>query len=392
MRVFFGANESGVAWWRAKQPAWKLQELGLCDVELFSLKDNSFEEASQMIDRADIVYTPSPCGIDSVVEFAKYKQAKKRVIADYDDDLFECHPLNPGYKTLGLKEVKVRVGDGPEQHLWKDQKKGFSIKDNYMRHRSHVDLLNMVDIITTPSPYLAERMMNKSGRDPQSFSVLPNAVDFVRFQSFDKRLRSTDKLRVGWVASDSHLLECEMFRDIVQETLRKDSNIQFVVLGNIMEFRQSVKHLPIEWHNFVDLEVYPIKIASLELDIAICPLEDFEFNRSKSCLKWSEMSAIKVPCVVSDVVPYQMIDHGLDGMVADTRDSFVNHILTLAHNRQLRESIKQSAYDRNFDDFNLDKVAYDWLDTFNRAMDSNRQINFNGSKLETSTNGVSASV
>lgn len=368
MKVFMAANESGVAYWRARQPAWKLQELGLCDVDLFSLRDHNSEDASAMVEKADIIYTPSPCGIESVVEFHKYHQAGKKVIADYDDNLFECHPLNPGYKTLGIKEVKVRVGDGPEVHLWKDQTRGFSIKDNYMRFRAHTDILNLVDTVTTPSPYLADTMAPKAEVSRDKFSVLPNAIDFNRFKPFDKRLRGTDKIRVGWTASDSHLLEGQMFRKIVEDTLKVDSNIQFVVLGNIMEFRQSVAHLPIEWHNFCDLEVYPLKVASLELDIAICPLEDYEFNRGKSCLKWSEMSAFKVPTVCSNVVPYQLIDHGVDGMLANDADEFVKHILTLAHNPILRESVKEEAFQRNFSDFNLDTVAYDWLSTFEQTM------------------------
>lgn len=378
MKVFFGINESGVAYWRGKLPALKMKKLGLCDVSMFSVYDTDPEKSDQMVKDADIVYCPSPCGIDSIVGYLKYYQDGKKTIADYDDDLFNCHPFNPGYSTLGLKEVKIKVPDMEEQYLWQDGRMGFSIKDNVMRYKSHVDVLHVSTLITTTTDYLKDTLSKEIARPKDEFVIVPNAIDFDMFKPMPFRKRTGSKIRIGWTASDSHMLEGQMMNQIVRKLYTKRQDFEFVILGNIEKFKSSVKDIPIEWHPFCDISIYPAKIASLELDIGICPLDDFPFNHCKSALKWSEYSAFNIPSVCSDITPYKLIEHGKDGMLASSVDDFVEKIETLMDDSILRKSIGQNAFERNYQDFNLDKVAYKWLDVFDRAMSIDKSLTYNG--------------
>ena len=43
-----------------------------------------------------------------------------------------------------------------------------------------------------------------------------------------------------------------------------------------------------EEHAFVDIEAYPEKLASLNLDLAVAPLEEHDFNIAKSNLRLLE--------------------------------------------------------------------------------------------------------
>lgn len=365
LKIFYGVNESGVAFWRGKLPGRKIIEKDLADLYMFSIYDSRASDLEQIITKADVVYCPSPCGVESVVEFVKYYQLGKATVADYDDNLFDCHPFNPGYSTLGLKEVKVRLPDGREDWLWKDQRKGFSLKDNKIRFNSHVDVLNVSSLVTTTTPYLKNVLRENVTRDEDDFSILPNSIDFNLFRTFPKK--NGKKLRIGWAASDSHLLECQMIAKIIRELHAKRDDFEFVILGNIIELRRAVKDYPVEWHEFTDLSVYPLKLASLHLDIGLCPLEDFSFNRSKSCLKWSEYSAMKVASVCSDLDPYHMIKDGIDGMLAKSADEFIQKIEVLLDDSKLRADISESSFQRNFEEYNLDINVHKWMETFERA-------------------------
>lgn len=378
MKVFVGVNESGVAWWRGKQPMRKMKQLGLCEMEIFSVYDTDPSEANYMVERADLVYVPSPSGMDAVLEFLKYYQHGKRTVTDFDDNLYDCHPFNPGYKTLGLNEVKIRLPDGKEHELWKDGTKGFSVKDNRLRFNSYVDTLNIVDTITTTTDYLKAELSKNAERDSDDFVVIPNSIDFNLFKPFEKKLNTGNKIRIGWVASDSHILEGLLFRGIIERTLSRHPNVQFVVLGNMSEVRHNCRHFPIEWHQFVDLNVYPLKLASLELDIAICPLEDCNFNHSKSALKWSEMSAFSIPCVCSDVKAYSCVKDGEDGLLAKTVEDFVDKLSYLIDSPARRKEIGHFAFERNFEEFNLDKNVYKWFETFEKTMAKDRQLHYKG--------------
>ena len=383
--VFFGCNESGVAWWRAKQPAYKLMEKGLCNVTMFSVYDTVAEEdASALIDPADIVYIPCASGIQLVAEFLKYYEIGKKTVADYDDNMFDCHYLNPAYKTLGLREVHARV-NGKEQYIWKDERNGFSIKDNKIRHASYTDILQIADSLTSTTPYLANEIkLGMQGREMSDITILPNSIDFNIFRPLPHKVRTGSKLRIGWAASDSHLLESKITLNIIEKLHAKRSDFEFVILGNIHEFRTSerAKKLPLEWHEFVDLGIYPTKLASLELDIAICPLEDVSFNRCKSQLKWSEYSSLSIPSVCQDLAPYHCIKDGEDGILASTSEDFVLALEYLMDNSEFRKRMGEAAFQRNYEDFNLDEVVYDWFEMFERTLSKDRKLFYKGQEIQ----------
>jgi hypothetical protein len=60
-----------------------------------------------------------------------------------------------------------------------------------------------------------------------------------------------------------------------------------------------------EFHPGVFIDDYPAKLASLNLDLAIAPLEDNLFNRCKTNLRLLEYGACGFPVVCSDIEPYR---------------------------------------------------------------------------------------
>lgn len=383
LKVFFALNESGVNYWRGKVPAKALQKHNLCDVKVLNLYKHTGSEVEEMLLGSDVIYMASPCGIDCTLEYIKFYQLGKAGVCDFDDNLFDCHPLNPGYSTLGLNEVTIALPDGSKEILWKDQRMGFSLKDNAKRFCSFIDILYVANTVTTTTKYLRDELSDASAKDKDDFIILPNSIDFNTFKPFQRRLDHS-KFRIGWTASDSHLLEGRMVMDIIKELSKRRSDFQFVILGNIEKFRVVSKDLPIEWHEFVDLSIYPIKLASLELDLGICPLENHSFNKSKSALKWTEYSALGIPSVCSDIEPYKIITDGVDGMLAGSTAEFVDKICEIMDNSKTRQDIIRNSYEHNFDKYNIDKNCHKWLETFERAYfkEPQRQLTYKGKPLE----------
>lgn len=388
IKIFFGVNESGVAYWRGKLPGLKIMEKGLADVRMFSVYDTRPADVEGMLKDADVVYCPSPCGVEAVTEFLKYYQLGKATVADYDDNLFDCHPFNPGYATLGLNEVKIRIpqtdGTQKEEWLWQDERHGFSLKDNRMRFNSHVDVLNVSTLITTTTPKLRSILSKNTERPIDEFHIVPNSIDFNVYKPFSKRVRGS-KIRIGWTASDSHLLEGQMMMKILAELYRRRSDFEFVILGNIDKFKFAANKFPIEWHEFCDIKVYPLKLAALEFDIGICPLEDYSFNHAKSALKWTEYSALRIPSVCSNLEPYQVIRDGIDGMLAKDPVEFVDKLEALMDDASLRKNVSDAAYERNYADYNLDKNVDLWMEVFERAQmrAGERVLTYAGSPIPT---------
>jgi hypothetical protein len=60
-----------------------------------------------------------------------------------------------------------------------------------------------------------------------------------------------------------------------------------------------------EYHEWVPLYDYAKKLASLDLDLAVAPLEHHPFNEAKSNLRLLEYGVLGYPVLWTDILPYQ---------------------------------------------------------------------------------------
>lgn len=367
-KIFFSVNHSGCAWWRSRQPANMIKKHNLAELEIFSQYDTIPSELNGILRWCDTIVSQSPAGIDSIALTLQYQKMGKVVIADYDDLVYSCSPFNPAYKTLGLQDVKVRDVEGKEHWLWEDGVKGFSIKDNYVRYRAQQDLFKIIDGVSVTNQYLKNRYLEENPDLEGKIEILPNSIDFRLFRPFPKK--KNEKVRIGWFASSSHLTEIWVVKSVILKLYERfGDKIQFVLLGDIPELSRVFSADKMELHPFVDLNIYPLKAASLNLDIGICPLVDDEFNRHKSQLKWSEYAALGIPSVCSKIEPYECVEDGKTGYLAKDNDEFADKVSLLVESEKLRKEIADNAYEKNYNDFNLEKNINKWVDFYQSVYD-----------------------
>lgn len=133
----------------------------------------------------------------------------------------------------------------------------------------------------------------------QQTVVVPNYLPNADWQSLSAQRRRGPRPRVGWAGSTSHDADLRLVVEVVA-TLARD--VDWVFLGRCPAvLRPHVREI----HRPVDIRDYPAKLASLELDVAIAPLEINAFNEAKSNLKLLEYGVLGYPVVCSDIVPYQ---------------------------------------------------------------------------------------
>lgn len=102
------------------------------------------------------------------------------------------------------------------------------------------------------------------------------------------------KPRVGWAGGSSHLGDLELIADVVKELAGEVDWIFFGMCPS--KLRPYVK----EFHSGVPIHMYPQKLASLDLDIALAPLENNQFNDCKSNLRLLEYGACGYPVICSN--------------------------------------------------------------------------------------------
>lgn len=94
---------------------------------------------------------------------------------------------------------------------------------------------------------------------------------------------------------------------------------------------------------FVDYEKYLQTLR--ESDIALLPLLDNEFNRSKSDLKFIECGACGAAVLASSVVYPKTVKDGVTGLIYHDKKEFAQKLQLLIENRVKRYEIATAAYD-----------------------------------------------
>jgi glycosyltransferase involved in cell wall biosynthesis len=151
--------------------------------------------------------------------------------------------------------------------------------------------------------------------------IVPNMLAY-QWQGLRNKPKQRSRLRIGWVGAGQHQGDLELISAVVSELA---AEVDWVFMGMCTDgIRPYLK----EFHHFVSISEYPKKIAELDLDIAIAPLEDNIFNRCKSNLRLLEYGAMGWPVVCSDVYPYQT-DEAPVLRVKDDKDAWLTEIRRL---------------------------------------------------------------
>jgi len=129
--------------------------------------------------------------------------------------------------------------------------------------------------------------------------LLPNYLPRFLWDGLASRPRQGQRPRVGWAGAMQHGGDLALITEVVKATA---DEVDWVFFGMCPdELLGSVR----EFHPFGAFNAYPSKLASLNLDLAIAPLENNKFNEGKSNLRLLEYGFLGWPVVCSDVLPYR---------------------------------------------------------------------------------------
>ena len=204
---------------------------------------------------------------DYIEAMEKYKRVNNAFIVFGQDDLMTAlPPKNPFSKTV-YKDMKRRV-------------------------RKCLSLADRLIVSTEPLAQALEGMANE-------ISIVPNAIDEGVWGDLASRRQTGRKPRVGWAGAQQHLGDLELLETVVKALANE---VEWVFFGMCPA---AIRPWVSEMHEAVDFECYPEKLASLDLDLALAPLEHNRFNEAKSNLRLLEYGILGWPVIATDIFPYQ---------------------------------------------------------------------------------------
>ncbi|MHB1881332.1 MAG: glycosyltransferase family protein [Acidithiobacillus sp.] len=149
--------------------------------------------------------------------------------------------------------------------------------------------IGLCDRLVVSTPALAEAY----GEFAPDVVVCPNSLPNIPWASLSRHRRHGDRPRVGWAGSTGHLGDFKILYPVVKATTHLVDWVFLAALPNVL------RRYAAEVHPLVPIADYPPKLACLDLDLAVAPLEVHHYNDAKSNLRLLELGAMGYPVICS---------------------------------------------------------------------------------------------
>lgn len=183
------------------------------------------------------------------------------------------------------------------------------------------------DLVMAGNPYLADHARLARAKHVET---IPTVVDLEAY-AVDPARKSDDTARIGWIGTPQTWKELAYPIHTVLDPLLVQHGALFRAVGAGMQSKTvgTLEILP--WKE--DTEVSLIQ----SMDVGVMPLPDTPWARGKCGYKLIQYMACGLPVVASPVgVNSEIVEHGVNGFLAETDDEWRAAITTLLNDPDLR--------------------------------------------------------
>ena len=340
MKVLALHNNSGSRYYRLIPQMRRLQQLG----HKVLLEPHDAENIAEKIKWCDIVIFQM---IFSQPLMDLAKRLKKKIIFEMDDLIHIVPKDHYSYKETGGIRNKIK--------WW------------WRMYR----VFRLCDLMITTNPTLAR----KYGWLAKKSFVFRNFIDLPHWLK-EYHPNTANRIRILWAGSTSHTPDLKMIEPVMKRILEEYPQAQFIYIGQggikssdpMAQFvygKDLFTTLPDNQREAMlsyPPNVWPYVLSTLQADIAIAPLEKNEFNRHKSTCKYLEYSINKIPAVYSKWFYGQDIQHGFNGLLADTPEEWYDCLRLLIKNDIMRKEIGNNSFNSVMEKDDIRKYIDNWID------------------------------
>lgn len=351
-------DEGGCGWYRVRQLIETLEDEGLANTYILD-GDESEKELALAIEAADIILARS--GTGPFVRQIKTMDPDKVIVFDHDDYTFETLPTNESYRNFGTSQVQMNGVD-----IWVNNRDGFNQYRNLWSMKEMEFLLMASDLNTSPTEYLSNKWAEYNGKA----AVIPNAIDFSLYPELEiKDPAKGSEIRIGWQGGVSHAGDFDGIGEAIKRVMDRYKEVVFYSVGSSYDWFFKGYMNRLRKFGWLPFKAHPYRMASLDLDIAVIPLADEKFNDYKSEIKFSEFSALRVPCLVSDRRPYnEVCKDGNNCLAYKTTKEFEEKLCELIEDGKARSRLAHNANKWVKKERDLRKIAPEALKVYEQLL------------------------
>ncbi|MDN3222877.1 glycosyltransferase [Pseudomonas nunensis] len=259
-------NASAIGHYRVTQPMIELEEAGRAEGRIHYNMPTIIEIERQSPDVIILQGRYSEGSINEVAPLQLFSNARR--IYELDDYVIDVPHRNAHIRNMPNRDEMERLV------------------------RRAIAMCDRVVVSTEP-------LANALSDMHHDIRVVPNMLAKHLWSDMRSQRRTSKKPRVGWGGGTSHHGDLAVIADVVRELANE---VDWVFFGMCPDDLLPYMH---EFHGVIPLDNYPAKLASLNLDLALAPLEFHIFNDCKSNLRLLEYGACGFPVICSDTEAYR---------------------------------------------------------------------------------------
>lgn len=226
-------------------------------------------------------------------------------------------------------------------------------------------LVRSADLVTVSTPVLSQALAPYTKRSV----VVRNAIELGLYGPVLASASEVgDEVRILFYGAGVRTREYELCRRAVDEAAASGPRVRRIWLGAT---DPAVRALVDEVYPYAQAGAsFASALAGTRPDIGLAPLGSGDFERAKSELHWLEYSAVGAATIATRLAPsgpYDVIDDGVDGLLAETPDDWRRHVAGLAASSDRRAEIAGRARERIASDYSAARRAMEWAAVFRWA-------------------------
>lgn len=267
------------------------------------------------------------------------------------------HPkdrINQFVKKYGKVNIKKVSFD--EEYFYIPEYEG-----RYSRNFIHKSLKSAT-LLTTSTPHIANHYKNS----PRYTKVIENHIP-EKYLSI-KREYDNEKINVGWTGTlATHPFDFNPVGAAIKQA-RSKADFWWRIIGDGVGIKEKTGLDPDDWSDWVPLDEYPKYFK--QLDVIVCPLEEQQFNYSKSWLKPLEAAALGVVPIMSPLPEYVKINDLGIGVTAKRPRDWEKAIVRLVNDDDFRKEKAECGFEVA-SKMTIEGNAHKWLDAWIEAYELN---------------------
>ena len=217
-------------------------------------------------------------------------------------------------------------------------------------------LMKKSDYVITCTPYLNQIAKKHNSKTIDISSTVNTEKYYLKNFKNDNQ-----QLVIGWSGSYSTGPYLKLIEDVIQDLVPR-YNLKLLVIGAKKKYIRGIEYELIPWK--AETEVEDLQ----KIDIGLYPLPNEEWVYGKSGLKAIQFMALGIPVVASAIgANYRVIDHGVNGFLAENNNEWKNFIKILSNNHSKRKVMGKNAREKVIEKFSVKANRSIYLKIFDKT-------------------------